>query len=89
MLAEMLEYRPAGESTTAVFTYLVLQCFPREICVLSEDYPADKQAITDKADRLIALHVPQGHNICAAVAANQNLFCGELVAATQEASGRR
>jgi hypothetical protein len=31
MLAEMLEYCPAGESTTSVFTYLFLQRLPREI----------------------------------------------------------
>ncbi len=34
MLAEMLEYCPAGESITAVFTYLFLQRLPREIRVL-------------------------------------------------------
>jgi hypothetical protein len=69
MLAEMLEFCPAGELTTAVFAYLFLQRLPWEIRVLlSEDDPADMRAIADKADRLIAMHVPQGHDACAAVA---------------------
>jgi hypothetical protein len=55
MLAEMLEYCPAGESATAVFAYLFLQRLPREIRILlSEDDPADMRAIANKADRLIA-----------------------------------
>ncbi len=38
LLAEMLEFCPAGESSTAVFAFLFLQCLPREIRVLlSED----------------------------------------------------
>ncbi len=42
MLAEMLKYCPAGESTTTVFEYLFLQQLPREIrMLLSEDDPAD------------------------------------------------
>jgi hypothetical protein len=69
MLAEMLEFCPAGESSTIVFAYLFLQRLPREIHVLlSEDDPADMRAIADKADRLIAMHVPQGHDACATVA---------------------
>jgi hypothetical protein len=52
MLAEMLEYSPAGESTTAVFAYFLLQQLLREICVLlSEDDPTD----VDKANHLIAM----------------------------------
>jgi hypothetical protein len=70
MLAEMLEFCPAGESSTAVFAFLFLQRLPREIRVLlSEDNPADMRAIADKADRLIAMHVPQSHDACVAVAA--------------------
>jgi hypothetical protein len=84
MLAEMLEFCPAGESTTAVFTYLFLQRLPREICVLlSEDDPADVLAIADKADRLIAMHVSQGHEACAAVAGGEDSDPGEWVAAAQ------
>jgi hypothetical protein len=68
MLAEMLEYCPAGKSATAVLAYLFLQRLPREICVLlSEDDPADMLAIADKADRLIAMYVPQGHDACVTV----------------------
>ncbi len=47
MLAEMLEFCPAGELSTAVFAYLFLQRLPREIRILlSKDYPADMRAIT-------------------------------------------
>jgi hypothetical protein len=88
MLAEMLEFCPAGESTTAVFTYLFLQRLPREIRVLlSEDDPADVRAIADKADRLIAMHVPQGHEACAAVAGGEDSDPGEWVVAAQ--AGRK
>ncbi len=82
MLAEMLEYCPEGESTTAVFAYLFLQRLPREIRVLlSEDDPADMRAIADKADRLIAMHVLQGHDACSAVSAADEPE-QDLVAAT-------
>jgi hypothetical protein len=70
MLAEMLEYFPAGELATTVFAYLFLQCLPQDIRVLlSEDDLADMRTIADKADRLIAMHVPQGHDACATVLA--------------------
>jgi hypothetical protein len=53
MLAEMLKYCLAGESTTTVFAYLFLQRIPHEIqVVLSEDDPANMRAIADKADHL-------------------------------------
>jgi hypothetical protein len=81
LLAEMLEYCPTGESSTAVFAYLFLQRLPREIRVLlSEDDPADMRAIADKADRLIAMHVPQGHDACATVSLEDDSE-GDLVAA--------
>jgi hypothetical protein len=83
MLAEMLEYCLTGESATAVFAYLFLQRLPREIRVLlSEDDPADMWAIADKADRLIAMHVPQGHDACATVSAVDEQQDLDLVAAT-------
>jgi hypothetical protein len=83
MLAEMLEYCPAGESTAAIFTYLFLQRIPREIRVfMSEDDPADVRAIADKADSLIAMHVPQHHNAYDAVT-------GDAVAATQDARWKK
>jgi hypothetical protein len=82
MLAEMLEFCPVSESATAVFAYLFLQRLPSEIRILlSEDDPADMRAIADKADRLIAMHVPQGHDVCATVSPEDN-WEGDLVAAT-------
>ncbi len=90
MLAEMLEYCPAGESTTAVFAFLYLQRLPREIRVLlSEDDPANMRAIAEKADRLIAMHVPQSHDTCAAVAAADSSEDAEVVAALQGARSRK
>jgi hypothetical protein len=90
MLAEMLEYCPVGESTTAIFTYLFLQRLPREIRVLlSEDDPADVQAIADKARHLIAMHMPQHHKTCAAVAGSENSDPGNVVAATQNARRKK
>ncbi len=88
MLAEMLEYCPAGKSATAVFAYLFLQRLPREIRVLLlEDDPADMRAIADKADRLIAMHVPQGHDACAVSAADEPEL--DLVVATGGSGGIR
>jgi hypothetical protein len=70
VLAEMLEYCPAGESSAAVFAFLYLQWLPREIRVLfSENDSADMRAIVEKADRLIAMHVSQSYDLCAVVAA--------------------
>jgi hypothetical protein len=90
MLAEMLEYCQEGESTTAVFAFLFLQRLPREIRVLlSEDDPANMRAIAEKADRLIAMHVPQSHDSCAAVAADDVHEDPEVVAALQGARSRK
>jgi hypothetical protein len=90
MLAEMLEFCPAGEASTAVFAFLFLQRLPREIRVLlSEDDPADMRAIADKADRLIAMHVPQSHEACAAVAADSRSEEPGVVAAAQAARSRK
>jgi hypothetical protein len=91
LLAEMLEFCPAGESSTAVFAFLFLQRLPCEIRVLLSDThdPADMRAIADKADRLIAMHVPQSHNTCAAVTADDRLEEPGVVAAAQAAGGRR
>jgi vacuolar-type H+-ATPase subunit D/Vma8 len=41
------------------------------------------QAIADKANRLITMHVPQGHDACAAVAADKDLDVSILVATIQ------
>jgi hypothetical protein len=49
MLAEKL-YCLAGKSATALFTYLFLQRFPREIRMfLSQDNPADMGAVAVRA----------------------------------------
>jgi hypothetical protein len=79
MLAEMLEFCLAGESSTAIFAFLFLQRLPREIWVLlSEDDPANMRGIAAKADRLIAMHMPQSHESCVAVPAEsrQEEPCG-------------
>ncbi len=90
LLAEMLEFCPAGESSTTVFAFLFLQRLPRKIWVLlSEDDPANMRAIADKADRLIAMHVPQSHDTCAAVAADDRLEEPGVVAAAQASGNRR
>jgi hypothetical protein len=68
----------------AVFTFLYLQRLPQKIWVLlSEDDPADMRAIAEKADRLIAMHVPQSHDACAAVAAEVPSEEPDMVAALQ------
>jgi hypothetical protein len=73
-----------------VFAYLFLQCLPRVIRVLLfEDDPADMQAIADKVDQLIAMHVPQEHYACATVATAKDLDVSDLVAATQGARWKK
>jgi hypothetical protein len=90
MLAEMLEFCLAGESSTAVFAFLFLQHLPRQIWVLlSEDDPADMRVITEKAVRLIEMHVLQSHESCAAVAAEPRLEEPCVVAAAQAARSRK
>jgi hypothetical protein len=82
LLADMLEFCPAGESATAVFAFLDLQRLPREIWVLlSKDDSADMRAIAEKADRLIAMHVLQSQEACAAVAAEVSSEALYMVAA--------
>ncbi len=90
MLAEMLEFCTAGESTTAVFAFLYLQRLPREIRVLlSEDDPANMRVIAEKANRLVAMHVPQSHDTCTAVAAEDTYEDADVVAALQGARRRK
>jgi hypothetical protein len=90
MLAEMMEFCPAGESTTAVFVFLYLQRLPREIQVLlSEDDPADMRAIAKKTDRHIAIHVLQSYDACAVVAAEDISEDPDVEAALQGARSRR
>jgi hypothetical protein len=82
----MLEFHPVGESSIAVFAYLYLQHLPREIReLLSEDDLADVRVIAEKAGRLVAMHVLQGHDSCAAFAADEYLEAPDFVAVTQGA----
>jgi hypothetical protein len=46
-------------------------------------------AIVDKADRLIALHAPRGHDACAVIAVEEDQDALELVAATQSARRKK
>ncbi len=65
------------------------RCLPREIRVLlSEDDPAEMRAIADKADRLIAMHVPQGLDACTTVSAVDKPE-QDLVAATDGARRKK
>jgi hypothetical protein len=90
MLAKMLEFCPAGKYSIAVFAFLFLHRFPREILVLlSEDNPADTRAIAEKADRLIAMHMPQSHDSCAAVAAEDQQVESCVIAVGQAALSRK
>jgi hypothetical protein len=57
--------------------------------LLSEDDPANMRAIAEKADRLIAMHVPQSHDTCAAVATADSSEDAEVVAALQGARSRK
>jgi hypothetical protein len=85
-----MEFCPAGESATAVFTFLFLQQLPREIRVLlSEDDPADMRAIAKQADRLIAMYMPQSHDACVAVTAKVPSEELDVVAALQGAQSRK
>ncbi len=90
MLPEMLEFCLAAELASTVITFLYLQRLPQEISVLlSEDDPGEMRPIAKKADRLIAMHVPQSHNACAAVAAKVPSEELDMVAALQEARARK
>jgi hypothetical protein len=87
MLVEMLECCLAGESETHRFHVFVSPgSSSGDSCSALEDDPADMRAIADKADCLIAMHVPQGHDACAAVSPVDDSE-GGLVAATS--GGRR
>jgi hypothetical protein len=69
LLATMIELGPRQQLDSPFFFYFFLQRLPHEIRVLlSEEDPKDIRAIAEKADRLVALHVPQHHDAVAAVA---------------------
>jgi hypothetical protein len=65
MLTAMLELCPRGEEGSTFFFFL--QRLPREIRVLlADENPADLHAVADKADKLVALHSLQSHEMVAA-----------------------
>lgn len=69
LLAAMIELCPRQHLDSPFFLYFFLQRLPREIRVLlAEDDPRDVRRIAEKADRLVAMHVPQHHDTVAAVA---------------------
>jgi hypothetical protein len=67
LLAAMIELCPRQHLDSPFFLYFFLQRLPREIRVLlAEEDPRDVRRIAEKADRLVALHVPH-HDAVAAV----------------------
>jgi hypothetical protein len=69
LLAAMIELCPRQHLDSPFFLYFFLQRLPREIRVLlAEDDPRDVRRIAEKADRLVAMQVPQHHDTVAAVA---------------------
>jgi hypothetical protein len=66
MLAAMSKLKPADEKQ--YFAYFFLQRLPREVRILLSQEPvADMRALAEKADALMALHVPQQHEVAAVV----------------------
>jgi hypothetical protein len=84
LLAVMLELCPRGHETSPFFGYLFLQRLPREIRVLlAEEDVADMRALTEKADRFMAIQAPQSHDsTVAAMAASPDSEDDTVAAAT-------
>jgi hypothetical protein len=65
----MIQLCPHQHLDSPFFLYFFLQRLPWEIRVLlAEDDPKDIRRIAEKANRLVAMHVPQHHDTIAAVA---------------------
>jgi hypothetical protein len=66
MLAEMNKLKPADNEQ--YFAYFFLQRMPREVRILLSQEPvADMRGLAAKADALMALHVPQQHEVAAVI----------------------
>jgi hypothetical protein len=86
LLAAMTKFRPKD-------TYHFLQRLPREIRVLlARDCCRDLQALAEKADALMALHLPQGHEVTAVAPVTDDAVPGseeELAAAIQKGGKKK
>jgi hypothetical protein len=70
LLAAMAKFRPAEDYH--FFAYHFLQRLPREVRVLlSQEECRDMQSLAEKADGLMALHLPQHHDVAAVPAEQQ------------------
>jgi hypothetical protein len=89
LLAAMAKFRPAEDHH--FFAYHFLQRLPREVrLLLSQEECRDMQSLAEKADGLMALHVPQHHDV-AAIPAEQQEQADDTgdVAAVSGTSGKK
>jgi hypothetical protein len=85
MLAEMNKLKPADNEQ--YFAYFFLQLLPREVRILLSQEPvADMRGLAAKADTLMALHVPQQHEVAAVVPPDAE---DGTVAAAARSSGKK
>jgi hypothetical protein len=91
LLAAMAKYRPKEDHH--FFSYFFLQRLPREIRVLlARECSKDIQALAEKADELMALHIPQQHDITAVAPVADEAALGdeqEIAAAVQKGGRQR
>jgi hypothetical protein len=91
LLAAMTKFRPKDDYH--FFAYHFLQRLPREIRVLlARDCCRDLQALAEKADALMALHLPQGHDVTAVAPVTDDAVPGskeELAAAVQKGGKKK
>jgi hypothetical protein len=90
LLTVMAKYRPKDDHH--FFAYFFLQRLPREIRILlARDCSKDIQALAEKADELMALHIPQQHDITAIAPVADEAALGDEpeVAAAAQKGGRQ
>jgi hypothetical protein len=86
MLAAMNKLKPADDKQ--FFAYFFLQRLPREVRILLSQEPvADMRALAEKADALMALHVPQQHDVAAV--AQPELEEATVAAAARNSGSKR